>query len=361
MKRSTISLALIVLAVGLALAGCGGAGDVPSDAVAVVDGTEIPRSDLDELMEQAKARYKAQGSDFPKAGTPENQSVQQQYVAFLVQRAEFEHEAEKLGVTVSDKDVEKLRDEVVNDPERFGGDEKKLSEALKEQGLSEEAFLKILRVSVLSDKIFAAVTKDVTVTDADALAQYTQNQDQYGIPESRDVRHILIAEQVDPDCKPSPPTDPAPTQCEVDFAKSKAEADRIYAELKSGADFEALVEEFSADEGSKADGGKYPAVRGASVPEFDKVAFELDTNEISRPVRTQFGYHVIQALADAKPAKVTPFDKVKAAIKAQLLQTKKNEEMRAWLEELQKRYEGKVSYAAGFAPPDLPDATTETE
>lgn len=359
MKRTSISLALLVLTLALVLAGCGGAsGDVPASAVAVVDGTEIPRAEFDELMEQAKASYKTRDQDFPKVGTPEYQGFQQQLVAILVQRAQFEQEAEELGLTISDEDVEKARADLVTS--RFGGDEKKMAAELEEQGVTEEFLLKTLRVSVLSRKLFDAVTKDVTVTDAEALTAYTQDSTQFGgTPGSRDVRHILIAEPADPGCKPSPPTDPTPVQCEVNFEKSKAEADRIYAELQDGADFAALAKEFSADEGSKNDGGKYTANRGQSVPEFDKMAFELDTNEISRPVRTQYGYHVIQATSEIKPP--TSFDEVKDAVKASLLQTKRNEKSVEWLEELQKRYDGKVSYAAGFAPPDLPDAPTETE
>ena len=47
------------------------------------------------------------------------------------------------------------------------------------------------------------------------------------------------------------------------------------------------------------------------MPEFDKAAFELDTSELSKPVKTTYGYHVIEALADVKQATTTPFDKVK--------------------------------------------------
>ena len=66
-------------------------------------------------------------------------------------------------------------------------------------------------ISVVSQKLFDEVTKDVEVTDQDMLASYTQNQAQYGTPESRDVRHILIAEK--------------DADGQVDFEKSKAEAD----------------------------------------------------------------------------------------------------------------------------------------
>jgi len=350
----TLLAAGLCVSLGLLLAGCGGGSDsVPASAVAVVDGTTIPTSDLDELVKLAKANY---GQRFPKVGTPEYQGIQQQLVAFLVQKAEFEKESEKLGVEVSDKEVEKARDNYV--ATRYGGDEKKLTADLKSQGLDESMLLKTLRVSVLSTAIFNAVTKDVTVDDAEAQAYYTQNLDQFkSTTKFRDVRHILIGDQVDPSCTPSPPT----TTCKIDYAKSKAQADRIYAQLKNGADFAALAKKYSDDPSSKNDGGKYLARKGQSVPEFDKVAFELKTNQISEPVRTQFGYHVIQALGDVQPAGVIPFELASSGIKQQLLQTKRNEKITSWLEDLQKKYKGKISYAAGLAPPEIPDSATQTQ
>jgi parvulin-like peptidyl-prolyl isomerase len=202
-------------------------------------------------------------------------------------------------------------------------------------------------VSALSRKIFDKVTKDVDVSEQDVLAYYTQNQSQYGTPESRDVRHILFAEK-DKDGN-------------VDFAASKAKADEIYAQLEGGADFAALAKQYSADPGSKDKGGRYTISRGQTVPEFEKVSFELKTGELSKPVKTQYGYHVIEAVSDVRKATTTSIDKVRASIRATLLQEKRNEEMQAWLEDLKKDYEGKVSYAAGYEPPELPEAPTETQ
>jgi parvulin-like peptidyl-prolyl isomerase len=97
------------------------------------------------------------------------------------------------------------------------------------------------------------------------------------------------------------------------------------------------------------------------VPEFDKVSFDLDKGELSKPVKTQYGYHVIEAVSDVRKASITPLAKVRASIRTTLLQQKRNEEMQAWVEDLRKDFEGKVSYAAGYEPPELPEAPTETE
>ena len=340
MKRSLLMLVALVAALGAIAAGCGGSQEVPANAVAVVDGTEISNTDLDALMEQAKASYKAGKREFPKVGTPEYQSIQQQYVAFLVQKTQFEQAAADMGIQVTDADVEKAREQLKKD--RFDGNEQKLKDALEENSLSEDAFRETLRISVLSEKLFKAVTKDVKVTDAEALQAFTQSPEQFGgKPESREVRHILISEK--------------DKNGQVDYTKSKAKADDVYAQLKSGGDFDALAKKYSADPGSKDSGGKYTANRGQSVPEFDEAAFKLKTDEISKPVKTQFGYHIIQPLADAKPA--TSFEDVKATVKASLLQEKRTQEMKTWVDDLREQYKNKVSYATGYAPPELPEPT----
>ena len=201
---------------------------------------------------------------------------------------------------------------------------------------------------MLYQKLYEEVTKDAKVTDQDVLAYYTQNQSQYGSPESRDVRHILIARKSS-DGKT------------VDFEASKARAEEIYAELEAGGDFKSLAKANSDDPGSKDSGGELTITRGQTVPEFDKVSFELKEGEVSKPVKTTYGYHVIEALSPVRPAKVTPLAKVRASIRTTLLQSQRNEAMSAWAEDLRKKYEGKVSYAAGYEPPEVPEAPTETQ
>lgn len=344
MRLLRITLAVVGAVLALAAAGCGGSSDVPEGAVAVVGGTEISRAALDELLEISKRGAEAQKQEFPKVGTPEYQTVQKQWVAVLVQREELRQEAEKLGIEVAEKDVDKALEDLIKD--RYDSDRKEFEKALKQQGYTESAVRDSLEASLVAQKLFEEVTKDAEVTDDEILAYYTQNQAQY---ES------------------------------VDYARSKTKADEIYAQLKKGANFAELARTESADTGTASSGGKYVAVRGQSVPEFDKVAFELETGEISRPVKTQFGYHVIQATSPIRPAKggqpesrdvrhilisektAGNLDKVKESIRQILLQERRGEVMRDWLERTRESYESKVAYAEGFEPPELPDAPTETE
>jgi len=340
-----VTFAVLGATAALVVSACGGSTSVPSGSVAVVDGTDISRDELDRLLDQAKQGYEANKQEFPKVGTPEFQNLQTQYVAYLVQREEFRQAADGLGVEVSEKDVDKSEDELVKT--RFDGNRKEYEKALKQQGLTPEQYRSTLETSVLAQKLYDEVTKETKVTDQDILAYYAQNSSQYGTPESRDVRHVLIAEKG--------------ADGQVDFEKSKAKADQIYADLKGGADFATVARESSEDPGSKDSGGKLTISRGQTVPEFDKMSFELDEGELSKPVKTQYGYHVIEAVSAVRPAKTTPLDEVKASIRTTLLQQKRNEVMTAWVEDLRSEYDGKVSYAAGYEPPEVPEAPTVTQ
>lgn len=331
---SRLFLALCALTLALVLAGCGsGSDEVPANAVAVVDGEEIAKSDYDGLIAQAKKSYTNQKREFPKAGSQEFQTLKNQAVQFLVQREQFEQEAADMDVEVTEKQVDARLEQIQK--QYFGGDKKKYEAQLKEQGLSDAQVRNDIRAQIVSEKIFEQVTRGVKVTDAEVEKYYADNKAQYSQPESREVRHILV--------------------------KTKAKADDLYAQLQAGADFAALAKQHSEDTGSKANGGKLTISKGQTVAPFDKTAFLLEKNEISKPVKTEFGFHIIQPLSATKPAKVTPLKDVKDSIKQQLEQTKKNEAMTKWVDELKKEYEDKVSYAVGFNPPPPATGTTTAE
>jgi foldase protein PrsA len=339
--RTTLAGMGAILALALAVAGCGGSQTVPDDAIAVVGGTEIAKSELDEFLAFAKKGYEASGQKFPKAGTPEYQSIQTQWVAYLVQREELRQSADEFGIEIGAKDIDKAEQDLIDS--RFGGKRSDYEKALSEQKFTSDDYRRVLETTALSTKLFEEVTKDVEVREEDILQYYTENQAQY--PESRDVRHILIAEKG--------------KDGKVDYEASKAKADRIYAELEGGADFAALAKANSEDPGSKDSGGKLTISKGQTVPEFEKTSFALDKGELSKPVKTEYGYHIIEALSEVRKPNL---DNVRETIRATLLQQTRNEKMSAWIEDLTKEYESKVSYAEGYEPPALPDVpTTATE
>jgi foldase protein PrsA len=330
-------LSLLLLGVPLLLfaAACGGGGSggsVPKEDVAVVGDDHISRDTLDRRMAQAKCSYDLQKKTFPKAGSPEFQAIQQQILQNLVQRAEFAQKAPSLGVSVTDAQVETQLKQIKK--QYFGGSEQRYKAELKRQCVTDAEVRKDVRANVLSDSIYKKVTADAKVSDADVKAYYDSHQSVYTQPESRVVRHILV--------------------------KDKALADKLYTQLEGGAGFAALAKKYSQDPGSKAQGGELTISRGQTVPEFDKVAFGLKTGELSKPVKTQFGWHIIQAEKDTTKSKKTPFAHVKAAIRQQLLQQEQNGALQKWLTGVQGEFAKKVKYATGLAPPATTSATTTT-
>jgi parvulin-like peptidyl-prolyl isomerase len=330
----------VLVAVLAVVAGCGGGGssggttgsaeDVPPDAVAIVGGIPIAKSDFDRFFSQREKAAEAQGQPFPKAGTPEYVDLQNQAVDFLVQRIELAKEAQTLGISVTDGDVNTRVDELKN--QFFEGDDAKYQKELETLGLTDADVRADVKAQLISEKIFDMVTKDVTVTDADVKKYYDENTDQFKVPESREVAHILV--------------------------ETRKEADDLYTQLQEGANFEELAKEHSTDTGSARDGGRLTDERGTFVPEFEEVAFGLETGEFGEPVKSQFGWHIIKALADTKPAATTSFADAKESIEQQLLEQRRNEAMTTWVDQVRTKYASQVAYAVGFAPPASGTATT---
>lgn len=331
MRFPKLAFLSILLLLALVAVGCGGdSEEVPADAIAVVDGNDVPKSEFDALIAQAKKSYSLQKREFPKAGSPEYNTLKNQAVQFLVQRTQFELQAEELGVEVTDKQVNDRLAQIKK--QYFGGSDKKYQDQLKQQGLTEEQVKRDIRAQLIQEGIFKQVTEDVKITDKEIQEYYDKNKSQFGTPEQRDVRHILV-----------------PT---------KKQADDLYAQLQDGGNFAALAKKFSKDPASAAQGGKLTIARGQTVPTFDQTAFLLAKGTISRPVKTQYGYHIIEPLSEIKPAKTTPLKQVKDSIRQQLLQTRRNEAMTKWVEETKKDFEEKTTYQVGFTPPKA--ATTGT-
>lgn len=129
-----------------------------------------------------------------------------------------------------------------------------------------------------------------------AREHYKANPDRYTRPERISAAHILIR------------TD------ERSEEEAEALAEELHARILAGEDFAAIAREYSED-GSAGNGGELGFFQsGKMVPQFEEVAFNLESpGDMSRPVKTEFGYHII-VLRDRKPAGEMPFDEVKDQI-----------------------------------------------
>jgi peptidyl-prolyl cis-trans isomerase D len=121
-----------------------------------------------------------------------------------------------------------------------------------------------------------------TVSDDDINARYAEQVKALAANEQRHAQHILIT--VDPKVKTS-------------NADALKKIQDIEKRARAGEDFGALAKQFSQDPGSAVNNGDLGfAGHGQFVPEFDKVLYDLQPNQISAPVKTQFGYHLIKLL-----------------------------------------------------------------
>lgn len=333
-----IRFVLPLFAAAAFVAGCGGGGGgsakLASGDVAVVGVVHVSRSTFDDVMHQEELSLKSQGQKFPKPGTTDYASIKNQVLALLIQNAEFEQEAKKLGVQPKASDVESQLASIKK--QYFGGNEKRYQQSLKQQGYTDAEVREQIKTQLTSQRLFDEVTANVNVTDKDVLAYYTSHQSQY--PPWRQVAEILVGKH------------------------KQALAQKIYDQLKGGASFAALAKKYSQDPGSKNSGGLFTAKKGQDVPEFDKAVFsEAKKGALLKPVNTaQYGWFVIKLLGDIR---TTPDKQTAATISGQLVQQKRNQQMTDWVGRISKSYckGGRLTYQAGYQPvPDPCASLTST-
>jgi peptidyl-prolyl cis-trans isomerase C len=220
--------------------------------------------------------------------------------------------------TLDPKNIKEQVDAIVT---QYGGKEK-LSEMLLGMKSTFDQF-----TSQVADdfKIKGYLEKNlfntVAIAPDELLQTYNANPEHYAQAAAVKASHILIR--------------PASASPEDD-KKAKDKIDDLAAQIKSGKDFAALAKENSQD-GSAQQGGDLGFFqKGMMVPEFEKAAFALKTGEVSAPVKTQFGYHLIK-VTEVKPAAKRSFEEAKPLIEKEMLSQKQNQVVEAKLKELREK------------------------
>ena len=148
-----------------------------------------------------------------------------------------------------------------------------------------------------------SIASQITVTPEQLQAYYDKNQSRYGEIEKRHAHHILIALPAGADAKAD--------------AAALAKAQDVVAQLKAGKDFSELSKKYSADPGSATRGGDLGwADKATYVASFADALFSMQPGQISDPVKTQYGYHIIR-LDEIRPAHVRGFDEAHAQIESE--------------------------------------------
>ena len=331
---------LPIALVAVLVAGCGGgsSASLKKDDVAVVGKVHVTKTAFDALIAQAQRSFKQQGRPFPKQGTTEYQTVKGQAVTLLVQQAERESKAGSMGITISDKDVEKRLVQIKK--QYFQGSETKYKAQLKKQNLNDAQVRTDIRSQLISEAVFNKVTKAATVSADDIHQYYVTHPQLYSQPQSRDVRYILV--------------------------KKKSDAASVYGQVKAGGDkaWCTLAKKYAKD-ASGQNCGKATFTKGQTVAAFDKIAFAQPTKVVHAPIYdpTQYkSWFVIEPLGAVKPRSSTPEKQVSSSIKQQLVQTKKNQAMTDWVSSTTKGFCSgtQIKYQVGYKPSPDPCAAVTT-
>ena len=333
---------LLMAVLGLAL-GCGGGGSakLPEDAMAQVGSVTITQDQYDKRLAELEKQL---GSRVPNKQTQaaEYKLFQQQVLEYMVTLEIAQQKQASLKVAVTDEQIQAQIDQI---KAMFGGDEAKFAEALKQQNLTLEELKVNLQEQLLIQGVIAAVTVDATVTPAAAQAYYDAHKDEFKVPESRLTRHILFAPKT---------TDASTTPTDAEWSAAKASADKIRKDIIERRRLRSDGEGELRRPGTKELGGDLGEVqKGAMVAEFEEATFALEEGEVSQPVKTEYGYHLIQ-VQSITAAKTQTFAEVKDQIDAQLLDEAKQKMWEDWLAKMKKELD--VTYRDGWAP----TATTTT-
>lgn len=178
-------------------------------------------------------------------------------------------------------------------------------------------------LNLMANAIATQTTDSLQVTDADLQQYYEAHKNEY---EQVHAKHILIRFQ-------GSPVPLRPGEKDLTDEEALAKAQDIRKKIQEGGDFAAIAKAESDDVGSGANGGELPPFHhGQMVPTFDKAAFAMKTGELSEPVKSNFGYHIILVVShDTKP-----FEEVRPTIESSLKPQESQKAVNGLISELQK-------------------------
>ena len=290
--------------------------------VAVVEGTEITKTELEQTLDAFMAQRGREGGSVPegqKAGL-----YRMVLDDLIVDRLISKRSAE---LKITDVDVDKELDGV----KKNFPSEDEFTTQLTKSGQTLERLRENIRTNLRQRRWVDDQLKGKDeVSDADAEDFYKKNTKQFESPEKVRASHILVAV----------PMDAAP---EVVAEKEKA-AKGLLERVKKGEDFAKLAAEKSEDPSAKQNSGDLDFFsKDQMVPEFAEAAFKMKQDEVSaEPVRSQFGYHLIKNTGH-KDAETMALDAVKPQLMAYLKNQKKQQEIEKVVKAMRAKADVKIN------------------
>ena len=311
----------VLLSVALALSACGGEttldeqGSYFSLTAAVVCGAincqKIAESRVNSQLRSAVSDPANANVFKGPQGAANRLDAQREILSELIRREVGLQMARRMNITTSEADVDARLESVKSGFES----EKAFREALKEERLTESELRGFLQNDSVLARVRDTVGKNAKPTEQEIQQYYDLNKSQFD--EQVKIAHIVVCGNFDAEKR----------ACNANPGDQQRAAD-IAARARKGEDFAALAREFSVDTVSKEKGGELDFIsRGDVVPELEEVAFNMyQVGDVSEPVQTPFGFHVVKLLAIGRP-----FDQARQMIADSLATQKANAAFEEWL------------------------------
>ena len=207
-----------------------------------------------------------------------------------------------------------------------------LSLAAREEKLNEnpEIKRKLLEAEnlILAESYLQKKLSQISIKEEEMRNYYEKNKEKYSEPEQVHLKHILIfvPEGADKQTK----------------EKALNRAKQIKAQLVKGAKFEELAKLHSDDTASREKGGDLGVLRkGETLPEFEEKVFKLKVGEISDPISSPYGYHIVKVIKKLPPTTL-PYEKVKDEVREDLKREKERALLEKEIEELKQKFSPKI-------------------
>nr|WP_302596385.1 peptidyl-prolyl cis-trans isomerase [uncultured Cellulosilyticum sp.] len=281
--------------------------------IATVEGTPIYKSAFDEEMAYVEYmmtyQYGEDYKDNEEAMAAYNQQ-KQDILQYLIESQVLLEKAKSLDIKATDEEIE----EEINTVKAQFESEDKFNEALEQSGLTLDELKKQAEERLIISKMVTEGTKDVTATEDEAKAYYDENINSYTTGAGANMAHILV--------------------------ETEDEAKKVKAEYDAGTSFEDLAAQYGTD-GTKDKGGALGFIEYDS-PNYDADflagAKGLAEGEVSDPVKTQFGWHLIKVTDVQKDSVTKSFEEVKDEVLEQVKEEKSyqvfNDNLDKWKSEM---------------------------
>ncbi len=309
---------MVLLASLLVVGGCTEAGELSSSDMAKIGETIITKSAYEARLAEIEKQY---SGEVPAKEDEAYGDFKKSVLSYMVDLEVVAQSAAKMNISVTDEEVTAQIDSI---KQMYSNDESAFQQALAAQNLTLDSLQKTLRENLLNNRVYETVTKDATVTEEQIQAYYNENPAEFVTDETRTTRHILFAPG-------ELGADATTAATEADWSEALQLATKVRNDIVGGADFGEMAKQYSDDSGSKDLGGDLGKVqKGMMVAEFEEACFSLDKLAVSEPIKTTYGYHLIQ-VTDITAAGQKTLDEVHDSISALLLKQEQRTAWDAWL------------------------------